>query len=107
MVVSVSYPGVYIDEVPSGVRTIAGVSTSIGLFAGWSARGSTTEAVRVTSFGDYEREFGPPDPRSELGYALKHFFANGGAEKLAPLVDQVLGEQVKRLRAFATSRPRT
>jgi hypothetical protein len=28
-------------------------------------------------------------------------FANGGAEKLAPLVDQVLGEQVKRLRAAA------
>ena len=34
-------------------------------------------------------------------------FANGGAEKLAPVVDQVLGEQVKRLRAFATSRPRS
>ena len=34
-------------------------------------------------------------------------FANGGAEKLAPLVDQVLGEQMKRLRTFATSRPRT
>jgi uncharacterized protein len=80
MAVSVSYPGVYIEEVPSGVRTIAGVSTSIGLFAGWSAKGSVSEAVRVTSFGDYEREFGPPDPRSELGYALKHFFANGGAD---------------------------
>lgn len=34
-------------------------------------------------------------------------FAKGGADKLAPLVDQVLTEQVKRLRAFATSRPRT
>jgi hypothetical protein len=34
-------------------------------------------------------------------------FANGGAEKLAPLVDQVLSEQMKRYRAFATSRPRT
>ena len=34
-------------------------------------------------------------------------FAKGGAEKLAPLVDQVLGDQMKRLRAFATSRPRT
>lgn len=27
-------------------------------------------------------------------------FANGGAEKLAPLVDKVLGEQIKRLRTF-------
>lgn len=80
MAVSVSYPGVYIDEVPSGVRTIAGVSTSIALFAGWSARGSVAEAVRVTSFGDYEREFGGPDPRSELGYALQHFFGNGGSD---------------------------
>ena len=34
-------------------------------------------------------------------------FANGGAEKLAPLVDQVLGEQMKRLRAYATARPRS
>ena len=34
-------------------------------------------------------------------------FANGGAEKLAPAVDQVLAAQMKRLRAFATARPRT
>jgi hypothetical protein len=34
-------------------------------------------------------------------------FANGGAEKLAPTVDQVLAAQMKRLRAFATARPRT
>ena len=34
-------------------------------------------------------------------------FAKGGAEKLAPAVDQVLAGQLKRFRAFATSRPRT
>jgi hypothetical protein len=34
-------------------------------------------------------------------------FAKGGAEKLAPLVDQVLSEQLKRYRTFAASRPRT
>ena len=34
-------------------------------------------------------------------------FARGRADKLAPLVDQVLAEQMKRFRAFATSRPRT
>jgi uncharacterized protein YndB with AHSA1/START domain len=34
-------------------------------------------------------------------------FAKGGAEKLAPLVDQVLAEQMNRLRAFATARPRS
>ena len=34
-------------------------------------------------------------------------FANGGADKLAAAVDGVLGEQMKRFRTYATSRPRT
>jgi uncharacterized protein YndB with AHSA1/START domain len=34
-------------------------------------------------------------------------FANGGAAKMAPDVDNVLAEQLKRFRKFATSRPRT
>lgn len=34
-------------------------------------------------------------------------FANGGADKLAPVVDAVLANQMKRYRAFVTSRPRT
>lgn len=34
-------------------------------------------------------------------------FAAGGGDKLAPIVDQVLGEQLKRLRAFAASGPAT
>ena len=34
-------------------------------------------------------------------------FANGGAGKLAPIVDEVLAGQMKRLRAYATARPRT
>ena len=34
-------------------------------------------------------------------------FANGGADKLAPIVDQVLAGQMKRYRAYATRRPRS
>lgn len=34
-------------------------------------------------------------------------FAGGGAAKMAPDVDSVLTEQLKRFRKFATSRPRT
>ena len=41
-------PGVYIEEVPSGVRTITGVATSITLFLGWAPRGPTTRASRTT-----------------------------------------------------------
>jgi hypothetical protein len=41
-----------------------------------------------------------------LDYRAAGFF-NGGADKLAPLVDQVLSEQMKRFRAYVTARPRT
>ena len=34
-------------------------------------------------------------------------FANGGADKIAAGVDQVLGQQLKRFRAYATARPKT
>ena len=38
MALPLTYPGVYIEEVPSGVRTITGVATSIALFIGWAFR---------------------------------------------------------------------
>ena len=34
-------------------------------------------------------------------------FANGGADKLAPLVDQMLGEQMARYRKYAAAFPKT
>src|SRR5262245_53083368 len=80
MPVAVSYPGVYIEEVPSGVRTIAGVATSIALFIGWAARGPDDRAVRITSFTEYERQFGGLDVRTLLGYSVKHFYDNGGSD---------------------------
>ncbi len=53
MALSLSHPGVYIEEVPSGVRTIQGVATSIALFVGWAPKGSTKQPVRVGTFADY------------------------------------------------------
>lgn len=75
-----TYPGVYIEEVPSGVRTIAGVATSIGLFIGWATRGLVNEGKRIFSFADFEREYGGIDHRSYLGYAVRNFFDNGGTD---------------------------
>jgi uncharacterized protein len=75
-----SYPGVYIQEVPSAVHSISGVATSIGAFVGWASQGSTTEAVLVESFMDFQRQFGGLDSRSLLGYAVSHFFNNGGQQ---------------------------
>jgi phage tail sheath protein FI len=80
MGISLLQPGVYIQEVPSGVRTITGVATSIGLFIGWAPRGPTDRAVRLSSFADYERVYGGLDVRSYLGYSVRQFFDNGGRD---------------------------
>ena len=44
MPVQLSYPGVYVEEVPSGVRTITGVATSVTAFVGRASRDTTTDA---------------------------------------------------------------
>jgi Bacteriophage tail sheath protein len=77
---ALTYPGVYVEEVPSGVRTIAGVATSIGLFIGWATRGPVNEGKRIFSFPEFEREYGGLDHRSYLGHAVRNFFDNGGSD---------------------------
>jgi uncharacterized protein len=79
MPVAVSYPGVYVEEIPSGVRTITGVATSITAFIGWAAKGPSDRAELVLSWADFERKFGGLDNRSLLGYSVYHFFSNGGS----------------------------
>jgi uncharacterized protein len=80
MPVALTFPGVYIEELSSGVRTITGVATSIALFIGWAGRGPTDGVIRLTSFADYERQFGGLDRRTLLGYGVKQFFENGGSD---------------------------
>jgi phage tail sheath protein FI len=82
MPVTLSYPGVYIEEVPSGVRTIVGVATSITGFVGRALRGPTNQPVRVQSFAEFERIFGGLAVGSGMSYAVQHFFLNGGGDAL-------------------------
>lgn len=82
MPVALTYPGVYIEEIPSGVRTITGVATSITAFIGRAQRGPIDEPVRVQSFAEFERQFGGLWVDSTLGYAVYHFFLNGGSDAL-------------------------
>ena len=80
MPVTPTYPGVYIEEIPSGVRTIVGVATSIAAFVDFFPHGPLVEAVQIFSFADFEREFGGLDIRSEASYAIQQLFLNGGSE---------------------------
>jgi phage tail sheath protein FI len=79
---ALSYPGVYIEEIPSGVRTITGVATSITAFVGRAIRGSVNQAVTVNSFGDFESKFGSLWGKSTLAYSVRDFFANGGNQAI-------------------------
>lgn len=91
MPAAVSYPGVYIEEIPSGVRTITGVATSITAFIGRASRGPTDRSgptdgptdrigpVAINSFGDFERVFGGLGVNYPMSYAVRDFFLNGGS----------------------------
>ena len=83
------HPGVYVREIPSGVRTIEGVPTSTTIFVGETERGPL-QATRINSRTEYQRLFGgyrrrlngQPDPDSGrllMPYAMDGFFSNGGS----------------------------
>src|ERR671916_415373 len=77
-----TYPGVYVEEIPSGVRTITGVATSITAFIGRASRGEVDEPVRIFNFGDFERNFGGLHDDLPLSYSVKDFYEQGGGEAL-------------------------
>jgi Bacteriophage tail sheath protein len=88
MPVSPTYPGVYIEELPSSAHTITGAPTSITVFVGYTHPFKTNDqnfnkAIRVFNFTEYEREFGGlfrhPAFDSSLPYAVQQFFLNGGS----------------------------
>ena len=79
MPVTTTYPGVYVEEIPSGVRTITGVSTSNTAFVGHFRRGPMNKAVKLTSYADFERTFGGLYFKSEASFAIRQYYLNGGS----------------------------
>jgi phage tail sheath protein FI len=82
MPAALTYPGVYIEEIPSGVRTITGVATSITAFIGRARRGPAEEPTVINNFGDYERLFGGLWSESTMSYAVRDFYQNGGSQAI-------------------------
>jgi phage tail sheath protein FI len=80
MPATLTYPGVYVEEIPSGVHTITGVATSITAFIGQADRGPVDEAFVINSFGDYERNFGGLSLKSTMSFAVRDFYLNGGSK---------------------------
>ena len=86
MPATLSYPGVYIEEIPSGVHAITGVATSITAFVGRALRGQVDSdeksPVRIFSFADYERIFGGLSADCPMSFAVLQYFLNGGSDAL-------------------------
>jgi phage tail sheath protein FI len=79
---TLTYPGVYIEEIPSGVRTITGVATSITALIGGAPRGPVDEPITINSYSDYERIFGGLSNASSMGFAVRDFYLNGGSQAI-------------------------
>jgi uncharacterized protein len=75
-----AHPGVYVEEIPSGVRPIEGVGTSTAAFVGYATKGPVGIPVRIGTWAAYEERFGGiqrgDDP---MGYSVDAYFANGGS----------------------------
>jgi phage tail sheath protein FI len=80
MPVSPTYPGVYVQEISSGVRTVAGVATSIAGFVGRTKKGPVNAPTTCFNMGEFTRRFGGLWGDSAVSYAVDDFYANGGGQ---------------------------
>ncbi len=76
-------PGVYVEEIPSGARTITPVGTSTPGFVGEAPNASAhvNEAYPVNNWSHFVREFVPETggQSTALSHAVFGFFLNGGS----------------------------
>jgi len=75
-----TYPGVYVEEVSSGVRPITAASTSTAAFIGQAEKGSLTEAIKIYNFTQFQNLYGGFITNSYLAQAVYQFFNNGGSQ---------------------------
>jgi phage tail sheath protein FI len=86
MPVDTTYPGVYIEELPSSVHTVSAAPTSIAVFVGYTHPFLTKQfetPVQLFSFAEYQLNFGgffsSPWQPDYVGRAVHQFFMNGGS----------------------------
>ncbi len=71
-------PGVYVEEVDTGTKSVEGASTSTAGFLGETERGPV-EPTLITNFGEFKRTFGSSPASSNLDAAVDGYFKNGGS----------------------------
>lgn len=77
---TMTYPGVYVQEISSGVRPIEAASTSTAAFVGLAEMGSDTEARRITNWTEFQKYYGSFISDSFLAESVFQYFNNGGRQ---------------------------
>lgn len=80
MPISISHPGIHVQEPEPGPGAIGPVATSVAAFVGRAPYGSTEEPGAVFNFGDFTRAYGGLHVDCPMSYAVKDFFDNGGSQ---------------------------
>lgn len=89
MPITPTYPGLYIEELPSSTHTITPAPTSVAVFIGYTHPFKTDpttwgKATQIFSFFEYEQRFGGLYTsnviESHVAYAVNQFFLNGGSQ---------------------------
>src|ERR1700685_3671331 len=75
-------PGIQVEEERGPDQTIARLGTARTAFVGRTLRGPVNRPVFISSFTEFQHVFGGLWQPSPLGYAVEHFFDNGGREAL-------------------------
>jgi hypothetical protein len=76
---TLTYPGVYVQEVSSGVRPIAIASTSTAAFVGLAEMGPD-QATRVTNWTEFQRHYGGFIIDGYMAHSVFQYFNNGGRQ---------------------------
>ena len=71
-------PGVYVEEVSSGIKPIEGVGTSTGAFIGIAERGPVGVPRLIANWTQFTSTFGGFIDDGYLAYAVYQFFNEGG-----------------------------
>lgn len=87
---TLTYPGVYVQEVSGGVRPLQIASTSTAAFVGLAQMGPDDAVLQVTSWTDFQRSYGTFIPDGYLAHSVFQYFNNGG--QLCYIVRAVRGD---------------
>jgi len=88
MPITPTFPGIYIEELPSNAHSVTAAPTSVTVFGGYTHPFKTLtanwgKAIEIFSYLEYEQQFGgmytSGTIESHVAYAVNQFFLNGGS----------------------------